>query len=94
MRIEVMRILLKGDSDDEIMQKVYAKDVEKKPWRIYTDYVVAHGEYQHNKKFTHIYYSTGDEIIIDMTLEKFDELLDAVEKAEAEVIKEQEKQDN
>jgi hypothetical protein len=72
MMMKVTRIFIKGDPDDETLQRIYAKDVEKRVWYLDISEVIAYGEYHLNRKYTHIYFTTGDEFIIDMTLEEFD----------------------
>lgn len=87
MMMKVTRIFIKGDPDDETLQRIYAKDVEKRTWFIQTEYVIAYGEYHLNKKYTHVYFSTGDEFILDMPLEQFDQEYSDIEIIE-ETIKE------
>lgn len=75
MRIEVVRIFSKGDADDETMQRIYAKDIVKKRWSIYTELICAYGEWIFNSKFTHLYYESGDDFIVDMTKQELDQIM-------------------
>lgn len=88
MRIEVTRIFISGDPDDEVMQRIKAKNVDKRQWRLYTNLILAYGEYHLNKKFTNIYYTTGDEIIIDMSIEELDKLIETADVIEEQLEKE------